>query len=176
MMGGVQLVARKKGIKRTFLLGRKADISIGVDTQDRRYLSPVSWKRPSIRALVPLAEVEGNDFNLNLPRYIDSTSPEDVQDIEAHLKGGIPNADIDGLAAYWKVFPNVRRELFGPLANAAERPGYSQRYCQPRVEASQVKAAIFGHPEFTAFNQTVTTLFGTWKSRQLPTTHRHPDW
>ncbi|MDP1527673.1 MAG: N-6 DNA methylase [Rhodocyclaceae bacterium] len=110
--------------------------------------------------MVPLAEIEGNDFNLNLPRYIDSTEPEDVQDIAAHLKGGIPNADIDGLSAYWQVFPNVRQELFAD----ADRPGYSQ----PKVDASQVKAAIFAHPEFTAFNQTVTTLFGGWKATNTP--------
>jgi type I restriction enzyme M protein len=106
--------------------------------------------------MVPLAEVEANDFNLNLPRYIDATSPEDLQDIEAHLRGGIPETDIDGLSAYWQVFPNMRRELFA----AADRPGY----CQPRVEASQVKAAIFGHPEFAAFNSRVTSLFTTWKA------------
>ena len=67
-----------------------------------------------------------------------------MQDIEAHLKGGIPNRDIDGLDAYWQVFPGVRRELFAD----ADRPGYSRL----KVEASQIKAAIFGHPEFTAFN------------------------
>jgi len=115
---------------------------------------------PKYSRLVPLAEIDANDFNLNLPRYIDSTEPEDLQDIAAHLKGGIPNADIDGLDAYWQVFPNVRRELFAD----ADRPGYSQ----PKVEASQVKAAIFAHPEFTAFNQTVTTLFGTWKAANTP--------
>lgn len=132
---------------------RAQDIHKIVDTFTRQQ------ETPKFSRMVPLAEIEANDFNLNLPRYIDSTEPEDVQDIEAHLKGGIPNADIDSLAAYWQVFPNVRRELFGPLANAAERPGYSQ----PKIEASQVKAAIFAHPEFTAFNQTVTTLFGAWK-------------
>jgi type I restriction enzyme M protein len=133
---------------------RAQDIHKIVDTFTRQL------ETPKYSRLVPLAEIEANDFNLNLPRYIDSTEPEDVQDIEAHLKGGIPNADIDGLAAYWQVFPNVRRELFAD----ADRPGYSQ----PKVEASQVKAAIFAHPEFTAFNQTVTTLFGTWKAANTP--------
>ena len=137
---------------------RAQDIHKIVDTFTRQ-LETLKYSR-----MVPLAEVEANDFNLNLPRYIDSAEPEDVQDIEAHLKGGIPNADIDGLAAYWQVFPNVRCELFGPLANAAERPGYSQ----PKVEASKVKAAIFGHAEFTAFNQSVTTLFGAWKAANTP--------
>lgn len=133
---------------------RAQDIHKIVDTFTRQL------ETPKYSRMVPLAEVEANDFNLNLPRYIDSTEPEDLQDIEAHLKGGIPNADIDGLAAYWQVFPNVRRELFAD----ADRPGYSE----PKVEASQVKAAIFGHPEFTAFNQTVTTLFGAWKVANTP--------
>ncbi len=55
--------------------------------------------------LVLLAEIEANDFNLNLPRHIDSSSAEDLQDIDAHLKGGIPNRDID------KEFTD---RLFGP--------------------------------------------------------------
>lgn len=111
---------------------------------------------PRFARLVPLAEIEGNDFNLNLPRYIDSTEPEDLQDIEAHLKGGIPWRDIDGLSAYWKVFPGVRQALFAD----ADRPGY----CQLRVEPNQIKPTIFGHPEFTAFNQSVTALFEGWKA------------
>ena len=133
---------------------RAQDIHKIVDTFTRQL------ETPKYSRLVPLAEIEANDFNLNLPRYIDSTEPEDLQDIEAHLKGGIPNADIDGLAAYWQVFPTMRRELFADDA----RPGYSQ----PKVEAGQVKAAIFGHAEFTAFNQTVTALFGTWKAANTP--------
>ena len=133
---------------------RAQDIHKIVDTFTRQL------ETPKYSRMVPLAEIKANDFNLNLPRYIDSTEPEDVQDIAAHLKGGIPNADIDGLSAYWRVFPSVRRELF---ANA-DRPGYSQ----PKVESSQIKAAIFAHPEFTAFNQTVTALFGTWKAANTP--------
>ena len=46
-----------------------------------------------------------NDFNLNLPRYIDSTEPEDLQDIDGHLRGGIPERDLDALDRYWKVCP-----------------------------------------------------------------------
>ena len=110
---------------------------------------------PKYARLAPLAEIAANDFNLNLPRYIDSTEPEDLQDIEARLKGGIPLRDIDGLAAYWKVLPTVRSALFADIG----RPGY----CRLLVEPSQIKAAIFGDPEFTAFNQTVTQRFTAWK-------------
>ena len=109
--------------------------------------------------MVPLAEIAGNDYNLNLPRYIDSTEAEDLQDIEAHLKGGIPNRDIDDLKKYWDVFPAVRAQLF-----AADRPGYSQL----KVAPAEIKATIFGHPEFTAFNQTITQLFADWKAANTP--------
>jgi len=77
---------------------------------------------PKYSRLVPVAEIEANDFNLNLPRYIDSTEPEDLQDIDAHLRGGIPNRDIDDLDRYWQVFPGLRSTLF----KRGDRPGYSQ--------------------------------------------------
>ncbi len=114
--------------------------------------------------IVPLAEIEANDFNLNLPRYIDSTEAEDLQDIEAHLKGGIPNRDVDNLAAYWDVFPGVRHELFAPFSNTGNRVGYSRL----KVEASQIKTIIFDHAEFTAFNQQVSELFAAWKASNTP--------
>lgn len=112
--------------------------------------------------MVPLAEIGDpkNDYNLNIPRYIDSSEPEDLQDIEAHLKGGIPNRDIDALERYWQVIPGVRATLF----KKADRPGYSQL----KVAVSEVNAAIFGHAEFTAFNESVTKLFARWKTAHSP--------
>jgi len=112
--------------------------------------------------LVPLAEISDpkNDYNLNLPRYIDSSEPEDIQDLSAHLQGGIPNRDLDALAAYWQVLPSVRGELFAP----GDRPGYSAL----RLAASDIKAAIFAHPEFTAYNETVSARFEEWMSRNTP--------
>jgi type I restriction enzyme M protein len=110
--------------------------------------------------LVPVAEIEANDYNLNIPRYIDSTEPEDLQDIDAHLRGGIPNRDVDDLDRYWQVFPSLQAALFAP----ADRPGCSQL----QVAANDIKATIFGHAEFTAFNQSVTALFETWQTATLP--------
>jgi type I restriction enzyme M protein len=111
--------------------------------------------------MVPLAEISDpkNDFNLNLRRYIDSSEPEDLQDIDAHLRGGIPNRDIDDLQSYWKVFPTARATLF----KNADRPGYTQL----KVAVADIKSAIFGHAEFTAFNQSVTTLFTKWKKANI---------
>ena len=66
-----------------------------------------------------------NDYNLNLPRYIDSSEAEDLQDIDAHLKGGIPVRDIEALSAWWKVMPSLRGQLY-----AALRPGYLSLTCR----------------------------------------------
>jgi len=116
---------------------------------------------PGYARLVPLDEMasDKNDFNLNLPRYIDSSEPEDIQDLGAHLQGGIPNRDLDALAAYWQVMPQLRAALFAPL-----RTGYSQLQ-QPIVE---VKATILGHAEFTAFHAQATALFDDWRARHTP--------
>lgn len=108
---------------------------------------------PRFSRLVPLSEIAANDFNLNIPRYIDSSDPEDLHDLSGHLAGGIPDRDIDALSAYWKIFPTLRQELFEPA-----RPGYSNA----RVEASEVKATILAHPEFAAFRAGALIPFEKW--------------
>ncbi len=115
---------------------------------------------PKYSRMVPLAEIEATDFNLNLPRYVDSTEPEDIQDIDAHLRGGIPNRDIDDLNHYWRVFPNLRTTLFKPY----NRKGYSAL----KVEQSEITTAILEHQEFASFQKSTTRLFGTWKATQSP--------
>jgi type I restriction enzyme M protein len=117
---------------------------------------------PRYSRMVPLAEISNpkNDFNLNLPRYIDSTEPEDLQDIDAHLRGGIPNRDIDDLSRYWEVFPSVRSTLF----KRSDRSGY----CNLKIANTEIKTNIFGHSEFTTFNESVTALFAKWKKANAP--------
>ena len=117
---------------------------------------------PRYARLVPLDEISDpkNDFNLNLPRYIDSTEPEDLQDIDGHLRGGIPERDLDALGAYWKVLPSVRGVLF----ESAGRPGYA-RLKSPLVA---VKPAILGHAEFAAFQRKATKGFADWRKVTTP--------
>lgn len=114
---------------------------------------------PKFSRLVPLAKIEANDFNLNIPRYIDTSEAEDLQDIDAHLHGGIPERDVDALQAYWDVMPNLRDALFAP-----QRPGYLQL----KVPQAEIKSSIFAHPEFTAFNQTISGLFDAWRNEHRP--------
>ena len=112
---------------------------------------------PGYARMVSVSEISDarNDYNLNLPRYIDSTEVEDLQDIEAHMQGGIPDRDLDALQAYWDIIPAVRTSLF-----EENRPGYSQL----RIPASDIKPAIFNHPEFTAFQDQISGLFEKWKT------------
>lgn len=103
--------------------------------------------------LVEINEIAANDYNLNIPRYIDSSEPEDLHDLSAHLQGGIPNCDIDALEHYWQVFPSIRATLFEP-----EREGYSHAL----VEASQVKSTILAHQEFKDFAARSLLPFKQW--------------
>ena len=147
---------RKDGPKNRL---REQDIHRIVDTFTRQA------EVPRYSRLVPVTEIADpkNDYNLNLPRYIDSTEPEDLQDIDAHLRGGIPERDIEDttrLGPYWKILPGVRTALF----KNAGRPGYLQL----QIPIAEVKSAIFSHPEFTTFNASATQLFAQWKAFAVP--------
>ena len=97
-----------------------------------------------------------NDYNLNLPRYIDASEPEDIQDIDGHLRGGIPDRDLDALGEYWQVLPSVRAVLF----ESAGRPGYSRL----TLPLTDVKSTILGHAEFAAFNGAAHERFVVWRA------------
>lgn len=110
--------------------------------------------------MVSHAEIERNEYNLNIPRYIDSQEAEDIQDIEAHLLGGIPNFDVDALANYWQVFPTLRKELF--------KPSTRENYSDFVIEQSAVKETIYNHPEFVGFSDEINQIFAAWRTRYTP--------
>ncbi len=115
--------------------------------------------------LVPLAEIESNDFNLNLPRYIDSTEPEDLQDIDAHLRGGIPERDLDALGNYWKIMPGLRASLLAKFIPpevtlpAGMYPAYAEtHFCCPD--------ALTGCPDEIAIITAHATTGEKWTDAQ----------
>ena len=110
---------------------------------------------PKYSRMVSVDEIEKNEFNLNLPRYIDSGQIEDLQDIEAHLKGGIPQDDVEALQDYWRVCPALRDTIFTSI-----RP----HYVALAVEKSAIKSAIYQHSEFVAFIDLMNTIFLQWES------------
>lgn len=109
--------------------------------------------------LVPYSEIEKNEYNLNIPRYIDTQEQEDIQDLNAHLNGGIPQKDIDALHEYWMVYPNLRKDLFTPI-----REGYAKL----NVEKSEIKSTIFEHPDFIQYNQELSGFFEAFKAENHP--------
>jgi type I restriction enzyme M protein len=106
--------------------------------------------------LVPLSEIsdDKNDYNLNLPRYIDTSDPEDLHNLDGHLNGGIPIRDIDALGGYWKVLPKLRKSLFVP-ANRDD-------YVKLSVPADQVSKAIADSQEFKIFSEQIHESLTSW--------------
>ena len=117
---------------------------------------------PRYSRMALLAEIAdpANDYNLNIPRYVDSSEPEDLHDLDAHLNGGIPDRDIEALDSYWVVLPTLRRALF----QGNGRAGYSEA----RVDTQQVKTAILNHGEFKSYLQRVSAIFDTWREAHRP--------
>ncbi|MBL0323183.1 MAG: SAM-dependent DNA methyltransferase [Ignavibacteria bacterium] len=155
---GIFMIDASKGFKKDGPKNRlrEQDLHKIVDTFIRQDESD-----PRFARIVPIDEIADpkNDFNLNIPRYIDSTEPEDLQDIDAHLRGGIPDRDLEALGHYWRIMPSVRSALFTEL-----RPGYSAL----GISQSEIKASIFAHPEFAAFTTKAKKLFTKWQSTSVP--------
>jgi type I restriction enzyme M protein len=106
--------------------------------------------------MVSMTEISDpkNDYNLNIPRYIDSQEAEDIQDIAAHLLGDIPAIDVDSLTEYWTAYPSLKNHLFGN----SKRNGYYV----PKFDQDAIKQTIFNHPEFVAFSANMDTVFAKW--------------
>ncbi len=128
--------------------------------QDIHKMVDVFMQRQDIEKyarMVSFEEIAGNEFNLNLPRYIDGQEAEDLQDIGGHLQGGIPTVDVDALEMYWERFPSLRSSLFRLL-----RPGYVGL----SVPSSEIKERIYAHPEFCSFMDEMEAHFGLWRDEK----------
>ncbi len=128
--------------------------------QDLRKITDVftaQTEMPKYSRMVPMSEIADakNDYNLNIPRYINTQETEDIQDLSAHLLGGIPVRDIEALHNYWKVYPNLKADLFQPIDGRPE-------YVQLVIDNAVLKSTIFGHPEFKAFNATLDNTYQNW--------------
>lgn len=116
---------------------------------------------PKFARIVSVEEIERNEYNLNIPRYIDSQEAEDIQDIKAHLLGDIPNRDIEDLENYWKVYPSLKNVLFAE----SPRTGYSKL----KIPQEEIKHVIFSHPEFTSYIKEIDVVFNSWKEKHTLT-------
>lgn len=100
-------------------------------------------------ALVSRDQIRANDYNLNIPRYVDSSAPAESWDIYATMFGGIPEQEINALKPFWLAFPDLRAALF-----SATSSDFSA------LNVADIKAAITEHADVTAFAQRFATAFG----------------
>ena len=100
-----------------------------------------------------------NEYNLNITRYIDSADPEDIQDIYAHIYGGIPAVDIDGLSEYWEVFPSLKTELLSAI---------SEKYYSLNVKHDNIRQTIYKNAEFSEYGEKLDEAFAAWKAKEYP--------
>ena len=97
-------------------------------------------------------EIRDNDYNLNIPRYVDSSEDADSWDIFASMFGGLPVSEIDALGTYWEAFPTLRSALFDNT---------SDEYC--RLAAGNMKQAIKEHEDVRKFEESFRNAFGNFE-------------
>lgn len=98
--------------------------------------------------IVSKEEIRKNDYNLNIPRYVDSSEKEESWDIYASMFGGIPVSELDGLKEYWRAFPNLKEKLFEQISSA---------YC--KLTTDDVKKAIKQHNDISVFKDKYINVF-----------------
>ena len=123
---------------------RACDIKRIVDAYKER---PEKIKKFARR--VSRAEIIQNDYNLNIPRYVDSSEKAESWDIYASMFGGIPEAELQDLSAYWTAFQHLKATLFSPDNEA---------YC--RLNVANLKNAVLSHPDVVAFKTAFQNAFG----------------
>lgn len=118
---------------------------------DIKKIVDVVTERESIEhfsKIVSKEEIRKNDYNLNIPRYVDSSEKEESWDIYASMFGGIPVSELDGLKEYWRAFPNLKEKLFEQISSA---------YC--KLTTDDVKKAIKQHNDISVFKDKYINVF-----------------
>lgn len=116
---------------------------------DPKYARFVKWQEIKVK----------NKYNLNITRYIDASDPEDIQNIDGHLNGGIPQEDIDSLQDYWDAFPELRKALF-----KKERAGFYEL----KIGKEDIRQTIYSDEEFSAYGEQIDKAFSAWKKYAHP--------
>lgn len=95
--------------------------------------------------------VRENDYNLNIPRYVDSSEKPESWDIYASMFGGIPKSELDDLNEYWEAFPTLKDEIFEYINN---------EYVE--LKTDDVKKVIKNHPDVQKFVDEYNGAFGNF--------------
>ena len=110
---------------------------------------------PGFSKKVYLSEITKNEFNLNIPKYIERINHDDIQDITAHLYGGIPVLDVDGLSRYWDAFPTIREKIFGH---------FKDKYVSLKVSKDKIREIVYHDEDYRVYADNIDNAFIQWKN------------
>lgn len=144
---GVLIIDASKGFEK---VGKNNKLRV---SDIRRIADTVMARRDVLKyaRCVSRELIRGNDYNLNIPRYVDSSEGVESWDIYASMFGGIPKSEIDSLSAYWDALPGLRDALF-----AEKTPGYFE------IRVPDAKAAIAAQADVQAFGARFKDAFANW--------------
>ena len=152
---GIFFIDAKDGLKKDGAKNRlrEQDIKRIVDAWDAQqsidhYCRLVEWD-----------EIESNDYNLNIPRYIQPKDTEIQHDIEAHLHGGLPAHDVDGMQTYWNACPSLKVSLFNCTANG---------YYSLKLAKADIAQSIEKDPSYVSQNGRFSALLNEWEAEIMP--------
>lgn len=141
----------------------------------RRIIDTVKQRKTVTKysKLVPRQEIRDNDYNLNIPRYVDSSEEAESYDIYASMFGGIPKPELEGLKRYWDVFPSLQNELFeGDGEYLSLKTEDIKKVIHENLD---VKTFIEGYQQaFADFDDVMDeTLIDAAESLSIPKTEEH---
>jgi type I restriction enzyme M protein len=119
---------------------------------------------PGYARRVPVEEIEAEDFNCNIRRYVDNSPPPEPHDVRAHLHGGVPKSEIDSLDHFWANYPDLRSRCF------RERPGDSA-YLDFSLEVTDRRSLahiVNSDKSVASAHQAFLKTLEDWWSKQLP--------
>ncbi|MCW5694668.1 MAG: N-6 DNA methylase [Pseudolabrys sp.] len=146
----------REGKAQNFL--RPEDMSKIVDVYRRRQ------GVPGYARVVPIAEIEAEEFNCNIRRYVDNAPPPEPQDVRAHIHGGVPVVEVDALERFWGNYDGLRESLFAPRSSDAAYCDFSPAITTRRDIAELVK----GHPGVLAAHQEFMSRLTEWWQANEP--------
>ena len=108
---------------------------------------------PGYSVLVKKEQIVANNYNLNIPWYIDSFEPAEPWDIHSIMFGGIPNTELDELSEYWDAFPGIREDLFTMIT-----PDYVE------LREADVERSLKEHPSVQLYKKAYEDAFAGFQS------------
>jgi len=119
---------------------------------------------PGYARRVPVSEIEGEDFNCNIRRYVDNAPPPEPHDVRAHLHGGVPKSEVDALGHFWTNYPELRKRCFRPRAGTTTYLDFKSEVTDRRARADIVN----GDKSVAAAHEAFLKTLEAWWKKHLP--------